>query len=162
MMAGHEKLTSMGKDIHAYAGFARVGHISHGCMGLYSSRIFIHMHGCNLLGWHMSKLINIYIYIFIVPSMRTLAYQTCKLQDLELEYGESKTLSKVLTPNVIQDHIVVSSLGYCHLRAHLEVLLEKRVLFWGSVQCLLYIGVMKRGPYYLWFCVAFMANPPSW
>lgn len=46
-----------------------------------------------------------------MPNVRTLAYQTCKLQDLELKYGESKTLSKVLTPNISRDYIVVSSLG---------------------------------------------------
>ena len=26
-----------------------------GCMGLHSSRIIIHMHGCNGLGWHGFK-----------------------------------------------------------------------------------------------------------
>ena len=47
-MAGYEGFTSMGMDVHAYVGFAWVGHVSHRCLGLYSSRIFILLEDSNM------------------------------------------------------------------------------------------------------------------
>lgn len=48
---------SMDTNIHAYGKYACTMDIwEHECIDLDSSKALIHMHKCNMLGWHMSKL----------------------------------------------------------------------------------------------------------
>ena len=48
---------SMGTNIHAHGKYTQaMGIWMHECIRLGSSKVLIHMHRCNRLRWHMSKL----------------------------------------------------------------------------------------------------------
>ena len=60
MVAGHGGLMNMDMNINACVRYGHEHMVAwiHGCMGLDSYGILIHMQGCNGLGWHNSKLMS--------------------------------------------------------------------------------------------------------
>jgi hypothetical protein len=52
-------------DIYGHGRQTGIGIWLHECMRLGSSRILIHVHGCDMVGKHMSKLVDLHMFIML-------------------------------------------------------------------------------------------------